>query len=220
MSLKHWFLARMDISINSLRIIDLRSLVGRCLPWAFIILGLVLMHEAHAQESSGSQKKQSTVYVCTNNNVTVLRNTPPTAIEPSKSNACVVKIMVTRVDINRIREKAQPIVSGGVPIYPRAWSDPQPTSQTLIVGAQVPPEVQWQRDVGRQRILRAELSAAEQRLVQLQSEYRDGEPERMGSEKNYQKYLDRVADLKQNIRLTEANIAALRRELNTVGIQP
>lgn len=220
MSLKNWFLAGMDISINSLRTIDWRSVVGRCLPWVFVIFSLALISEAHAQESSGSQKKQSMVYVCTNNNVTVLRNTPPTAIEPSKSNACVVKTMVTRVDINRIREKAQPIVSGGVPIYPRAWSDPQPTSQTLIVGAQVPPEVQWQRDVGRQRILRAELSAAEQRLVQLQSEYRDGEPERMGSEKNYQKYLDRVADLKQNIRLTEANIAALRRELNTVGIQP
>ena len=220
MSLKNWFLAGMDISINSLRTIDWRSVVGRCLPWVFVIFSLALISEAHAQESSGSQKKQSMVYVCTNNNVTVLRNTPPTTTEPSKSNACVVKIMVTRVDINRIREKAQPIVSGGVPIYPRAWNDPQPTSQTLIIGAQVPPEVQWQRDVGRQRILHAELSAAEQHLVQLKSEYRDGEPERMGSEKNYQKYLDRVADLKQNIRLTEANIAALRRELNTVGIQP
>ena len=54
----------------------------------------------------------------------------------------------------------------------------------------------------------------------LKAEYRDGQPERLGNEKNYQKYLDRTAELQQNIRLTEASIAALRREINAIGGMP
>ena len=36
----------------------------------------------------------------------------------------------------------------------------------------------------------------EERLAALQKEYNNGEPERRGDERNYQKYLDRVAELK------------------------
>ena len=100
------------------------------------------------------------------------------------------------------------------------WNDPQRTAQTLVIDARVSPNVQWQRDLGRKRILLAELGSAEQRLQVLKAEYRDGQPERLGNEKNYQKYLDRVAALQQDIRLTQANIAALQRELNTVGGAP
>ena len=49
--------------------------------------------------------------------------------------------------------------------------------------------------------------------MKLQMEYNNGQPERIGNEKNYQKYLDRVAGLKQNIQFTQSNIEALRREL-------
>ena len=110
--------------------------------------------------------------------------------------------------------------SAGVPIAPPMWNDPQRTANTLVVGIQVPPNVQWQRDLGRKRILLAELSSAELRLQTLKAEYRDGQPERLGNERNYQKYLDRTAELQQNIRLTEASIAALRREINTIGGVP
>ena len=110
--------------------------------------------------------------------------------------------------------------SAGVPIAPPMWNDPQRTANTLVVGMQVPPNVQWQRDLGRKRILLAELSSAELRLQTLKAEYRDGQPERLGNERNYQKYLDRTAELQQNIRLTEASIAALRREINTIGGVP
>jgi len=51
------------------------------------------------------------------------------------------------------------------------------------------------------------------RLAELRREYNNGEPERLGNERNYQKYLDRVADLKSSIARKEADIAAIKREL-------
>lgn len=48
----------------------------------------------------------------------------------------------------------------------------------------------------------------------MKREYNNGEPERMGNERNYQKYLDRVADLKSGIARKEGDIAAIKRELS------
>lgn len=171
----------------------------------------MLSGAAWAQTDSNGSLIQSTVYVCEKNGVIALRNTLPTSDEQ-----CARRTMSTRVSVRppSIRPAAT------VPYYPRSWGDPQPTAQTLILGAQVPAGVQWQRDLGRRRILMSELNSAEQRLQDLNAQYRDGQPERQGNEKNYQKYLDRVEDLQQAIRLTEANIAALRRELGTVGGAP
>jgi len=50
-------------------------------------------------------------------------------------------------------------------------------------------------------------------LAALQKEYNNGQPERRGDEKNAQKYLDRVAELKAAVTRKEADVAALRREL-------
>lgn len=72
------------------------------------------------------------------------------------------------------------------------------------------------RDGDRRRILEDELQKEQQRLGELKSEYRNGEPERQGNERNYQKYLDRVARLEEDIARTESNIASLRRELTTI----
>jgi hypothetical protein len=70
------------------------------------------------------------------------------------------------------------------------------------------------RDADARAILEAELKKAESRHADLVREYNNGEPERMGPEhKNYQKYLDRVADLKAAIERNEKDIAGLRREL-------
>ena len=53
----------------------------------------------------------------------------------------------------------------------------------------------------------------EGRLAALQKEFNNGEPERRGDERNYQKYTDRVAEMKLAIGRKEADIAALKREL-------
>lgn len=47
----------------------------------------------------------------------------------------------------------------------------------------------------------------------MKREYNNGEPERLGNERNYQKYLDRVAEMKSGIARKEADIAAIKREL-------
>ena len=63
-------------------------------------------------------------------------------------------------------------------------------------------------------ILEAELKRAEARRVELLEEYNNGEPDKQGIEsRNYQKYLDRVAELKAAIARNESDIAGIRREL-------
>jgi hypothetical protein len=79
--------------------------------------------------------------------------------------------------------------------------------------ARVDPQAQRARDNDSRRILEGELRREEERLAELRKEYNNGEPERQGNERNYQKYLDRVADLKSNIARKESDIAAIKREL-------
>jgi hypothetical protein len=72
------------------------------------------------------------------------------------------------------------------------------------------------RDSDRKRILEDELKKEEAKLFELKKEYNSGEPERVGGERNYQKYLDRVERLKEDIARAEANIGAIRRELASI----
>ena len=75
---------------------------------------------------------------------------------------------------------------------------------------------QRNRDSDRRRILEDELGREQARLEEFRKEYNNGEPERLGNERNYQKYLDRVERLKDDISRSESNVAALRRELDSV----
>ncbi|HEX4843027.1 MAG TPA: DUF4124 domain-containing protein [Limnobacter sp.] len=65
----------------------------------------------------------------------------------------------------------------------------------------------------RMKILQEELRIEESKLKSLKDEYKNGQPDRLGSEKNYQKYLDRVARLEQEIMVTNENIEILKTEL-------
>ena len=79
--------------------------------------------------------------------------------------------------------------------------------------ARVEPSEQRARDSDRRAILSAELRREEQALLEAQREYNGGQPERRGDERNYQKYIDRVAELKAAIARKESDVAAIRREL-------
>ncbi|MBL8277602.1 MAG: hypothetical protein JNL93_12945 [Pelomonas sp.] len=69
------------------------------------------------------------------------------------------------------------------------------------------------RDDERRRVLQTELRQAEERLANAQKEFNNGQGERRGDERNYQKYLDRMAELKDNIARYEADVQALKREI-------
>lgn len=74
------------------------------------------------------------------------------------------------------------------------------------------------RDSDARLILEAELKKAEARYTDLSREYNNGEPEKRGSEsRNYQKYLDRVAEIKSDLSRTESDIAGIRRELGRIS---
>ena len=88
-----------------------------------------------------------------------------------------------------------------------------PASASRPGDPKVDPSAQRQRDSDARRILEAELRREEDRLVGLKRDYANGEPERRGDERNFQKYLERVADMKAGISRTESDIAALKREL-------
>jgi hypothetical protein len=69
------------------------------------------------------------------------------------------------------------------------------------------------RDADRRRILEDELKKEEMRLAELRAEFNNGEPERRGDERNYQRYLDRVQRLKDDIARSESAVSSLRREM-------
>ena len=81
------------------------------------------------------------------------------------------------------------------------------------VGERVDPAEQRARDSDKRRILADELRIEEERLVELRRQFNNGEPERRGDERNYQRYLDRVSELRAAILRKEGDVAALRREL-------
>ena len=74
-------------------------------------------------------------------------------------------------------------------------------------------QVQKRRDQDRMQILMDEVRAEENKLTELRKTYQNGEPERLGSERNYAKYQERVALLRDEIARTEKNIEALKREI-------
>lgn len=97
-------------------------------------------------------------------------------------------------------------------VKPRSAGTPVPNSSGPA-GTRVDPADQRARDSDARRILEAELKREEDRLASLKTEFNNGQPERQGNEKNYQKYIDRVADMKSAIARKEGDVTALRREI-------
>jgi len=102
---------------------------------------------------------------------------------------------------------------------PKASAAPGPaaTSASRPADTKVDPTAQRQRDSDARRILESELSREESKLAGLKQEYKNGEPDRLGNERNYQTYLDRVSGLKASITRTESDIAAIKRELAKIA---
>lgn len=72
------------------------------------------------------------------------------------------------------------------------------------------------RDADRRQILMDELNGEQAKLNELKKEFNGGEPERRGDERNYAKYQERAAALKDSINRSEKNVEALKREISNI----
>lgn len=106
---------------------------------------------------------------------------------------------------------SEPTTVPGTKVFPAG----SPASAMVVrpPESKVDPGAQRQRDSDARRILEAELRREEDKLAALKRELNNGEPERRGDERNYQNYLDRVAQMRASLSRGEADIAALKREL-------
>ena len=123
----------------------------------------------------------------------------------------------TRPGATQPSRGAAPGVSAGSPGSGATSGSGAAASTGSASGASAFPKVdpaeQRMRDLERRRILAEELRKEESRMAELRAEYREGDPERRGDERNYQKYLDRVQRLKDDLARTESAISSLKREL-------
>lgn len=138
------------------------------------------------------------IYRCANNEYT------NTVTEANKANCKLVEGGNLTV-VQSVRPPPQP-VAGNQAV--RVASAPTTAARTDTAD-------QRSRESDARLILEAELRKAESRKAELAREYNNGEPEKRGDEaRNYQKYLDRVAELKASVARNESDIAGIRRELS------
>jgi hypothetical protein len=77
---------------------------------------------------------------------------------------------------------------------------------------------QKSRDSDARQILESELKKAQERQLDLQKEFNNGEPPlRAGETPSSKTYLTRSADLKASLLRNESDIAGIRRELGRVS---
>jgi hypothetical protein len=118
--------------------------------------------------------------------------------------------------VTEAQAKTCKLVSGGNVTVVQA-TKPAALTKVASAGPRIDANEQRAKDSDARLILESELKKAEARQLELVKEYNNGEPEKIGSEaRNYQKYLDRVAELKASISRNENDIAGIRRELGRV----
>jgi len=108
----------------------------------------------------------------------------------------------------------------GLPRKPAAVVTTNPRQASSVSSPADFPRVdgntQKSRDNDRRQILLDEMRNEELKLASLRREFNNGEPERRGDERNYAKYQERVAGMKDELGRTEKNIDALKREIGNL----
>ena len=104
--------------------------------------------------------------------------------------------------------------SGELPVTTLA-APPKSAQRTPTPGnfPRVDGDTQRGRDNDRRKILEQEFNTEQQNLEKARKALAEGEATRLGDEKSYQKYLDRVQELREGVTLHERNVEALKREL-------
>lgn len=104
---------------------------------------------------------------------------------------------------------------------PRQVSAPTPAAPKSTGAAKadfpkVDGETQKKRDDERRRILERELADEESRLEAARQQLAEQEAVRTGSERNYQRFLDRVQPFRDSVAVHERNIDAIKREISNL----
>jgi hypothetical protein len=127
---------------------------------------------------------------------------------------CPGRIYSNTMTAKEAKDKGCTVLEGSVTVIQGTKPRPVSTgSASSPPGSKIDPADQRARDSDARRILESELKREEERLAALTAEYNNGEPERRGDEKNFQKYQERTADLKAQIERKTSDIAAIKREL-------
>jgi uncharacterized protein (DUF3084 family) len=80
--------------------------------------------------------------------------------------------------------------------------------------ANVSANTQKQRDSGRSSILESELSNEKKSLADAEKALAEGRAMRLGNERNYAKYQERVRGLEKTVQERQQNVQAIQKELN------
>jgi len=171
-----------------------RKLPSKPVAWSWCVLSLL------GATAYAAPLAQDRVYRCGD-----LYTSEDKSQDPACTPLAIDRITVVQVQPQEPKSAAQ--------AKPLALQAPGRTTPTRVSSL-----AQAQKDSESRQILEAEWRKTRQRLQELQSEYNQGEPERLGSERsNPQKYLDRVAALQSSIARLEADLTGIRRELARMG---
>jgi septal ring factor EnvC (AmiA/AmiB activator) len=107
------------------------------------------------------------------------------------------------------------IVSREVSVIPATPIPPRLAAPATTPGQPaVDAPTQRTRDADRRRILEQELQVADQQLNDARQKLAQQESQRSGDERNAQRLQDRLKPFQDDVRVAEANVAALRKELS------
>ena len=107
-------------------------------------------------------------------------------------------------------------VPGTAPTAPKAAGTKAPPQASPANFPRVDRETQQSRDSQRRRILEQELGSEQKLLDQAKKDLSEQESVRLGSERNYQKVLDRLEPYQKKVKQHEDNIANLKKELSNL----
>ena len=163
----------------------------------FVLLALALSAPAFAQ---------SVVYRCVDKEGRVLYT------DTNTGNCKVVDSIVSGAISSPAPTRAPSVgMRQGASRAPAAAAASTPTAFPRVDNA-----TQRARDDDRRAILDEELRAEEKKLADLKRDFNNGEPERQGNERNYAKYQERVAQMREDIGRAEKNIEAIKREIANI----
>jgi hypothetical protein len=153
---------------------------------------------------------QAQIYRCDTNGIIDYNNN----VNSAKSKNCTVASLpaVTTIPAPVLPPPKPTSTASAAPS-----NTPKPATSNVATSPggfpRVDASTQRARDTDRAAILGEERRKESTRLEELKKEYNNGEPERRGDERNYQRYLDRVEKLKEEIQRSEGNVKSLDREI-------